>query len=166
MPNVSGFRLVQNKDGSFEIVSRRCERKQKAAPAGSSRREIYQRKYDEGHNAHYAFVKEVNMYERIQSALKSTDIVTLMARYAKGDETALNQRQGFYGDFSGFSDTRDAYAAYASMKGVYDSLAQEQKNQFGGSFENFLRDLAVRASTPAAPAQGVEPNKEVTPSES
>ncbi|MBQ9804899.1 MAG: hypothetical protein IJW49_00090 [Clostridia bacterium] len=108
------------------------------------------------------------MYERIQSFAAQCDIVSLMAR-AKTDPSVLQQRQGFYGDVSDVGDMRDMFGAYNNMKGAFENLAEEQKSQLGGSFENFLSGVASGAFDSTTVSQGVaeapETKTEVTPNE-
>lgn len=157
MPNVSGYRLIAGKDGSFDIVSVKKPDKQVASPSGSPIRAIYHRKFDDTHSAVYVKSKDINMYDRIQSYTKQCDIVSLMAR-AKTDPSVLQQQQGFYGDFSVAGDLRSMLGAYNGLKGAFDSLVPEEKNKLGGSFESFLSGIANGSFGNADYAQRVTVN--------
>lgn len=149
MPNVTGMRLVAHKDGSYSIEKVKVPDLHVVSPSGSPERQLYKRVYNERHSAVYKPTKKVNMYDRIQSFTKQCDIVSLMAR-AKTDPSVLQQRQGFYGDFSGVGDMRDMLGAYSNMKGVFESLAAEEQNKLGGSFESFISGLANGLFNPTA----------------
>lgn len=154
MPNVTGMRLVAHKDGSYSIEKVKAPDLQVVSPSGSPERQLYKRVYNERHSAVYKPTKKVNMYDRIQSFTKQCDIVSLMAR-AKTDPSVLQQRQGLYGDFSGVGDMRDMLGAYSNMKGVFESLAAEEQNRLGGSFESFISGLANGLYNPSADKQGL-----------
>lgn len=159
--NVTGMRLVAGKDGSYDIVPVKRPDKQVVSPSGSPIRPIYHRKFNDRHSAVYVHGKDVNMYERIQSYSKQCDIVSLMAR-AKTDPSVLQQRNGFYGDFSASGDIQDMVGAYNNMKGAFENLGAEEKNQLGGSFESFLSGIANGTLGHAIDAQRVteQPNEE------
>lgn len=159
MGNVTGMRLVAHDDGSYEIVAKRAADRVVIAPVGSPERQVYKRKYNERHSAVYIPTKKVDVYERIQSYANQCDKVALMAR-AKSDPSVLQQRSGFYGDFSAAGDLRDMYQSYSLMKGDFENLGEEVKAKFGGSFESFLSGIASGAFTGSNSSEGVK-EKEV-----
>ena len=164
MGNVTGMRLVANKDGSFELVSKRSPDLVVTSPVGSPMRQVYKRKYNERHSAVYIPTKEVNVYERIQSYAAQCDKVALLAR-AKTDPSVLQQRQGFYGDFSGISDIRDMYRSYNTLKGDFEQLGEEIKNQLGGSFEGFLSAVASGLHGQKPADEGLKTEEKIDESE-
>lgn len=164
MANVTGMRLVAHDNGTYEIVAKRAPDKVVTSPVGSPMRQVYKRKYNERHSAVYIPTKEVNVYERIQSYAAQCDKVALMAR-AKTDPSVLQQRQGFYGDFSSLGDIRDMHRAYATMKGDFEQLGEEVKNKLGGSFESFLSALASGEFSQKPADEGVKAEEKVEESE-
>lgn len=141
MSNIIGVRLVSVSDGSFELVPIKYPDRQVVSPSGSAFRSIFCRKFNDRNSATYVHTKDINMYERIQSYTKQCDVVSLMAR-AKIDPSVLQQKAGFYGDFSANGDLRDMLHAYGDLKGVFENFNEEEKKKFGGSFETFISGLA------------------------
>lgn len=45
-------------------------------------------------------VGQINIYEMIQSHKDSVDLKLTLERYARGDESSVNRRQAFFGDFT------------------------------------------------------------------
>lgn len=45
-------------------------------------------------------VGQIDIYEMIQSHKDSVDLKLTLERYARGDESAINRRQAFFGDFT------------------------------------------------------------------
>ncbi len=159
MGNVTGMRLLASKDGGYEIVPIKRPDKQVASPVGCSKRTIFKRKFNDKHSAVYVREKEIDMYARIQSFANQCDIVALAAR-AKTDPSVLQQRNGFYGDFSASGDLQDMLGAYNGMKGAFDSLAEEEKSKLGGSFESFLSGIANGSFVSSDGSQGVIKSEE------
>lgn len=83
--------------------------------------------------------RKTNVYERIQADYDSTDINKLMARFALGDESAINQTKGFYGDVTKMPDTfAGLIDRLEECKRYFDSLPVEVKQSFGNSYEQFF----------------------------
>lgn len=80
-----------------------------------------------------------NLQEYIDSFASECDINVLIARFVNGDISALNQRQGFYGDFTQMPKT---YAEFLQVqidsKKYFDSLPVEIKHKFNDDCNQFL----------------------------
>lgn len=78
----------------------------------------------------------------IDSYRESTDINNIMARIQAGDVSLLNQKQGFYGDFTEFPKT------YAEMLDLmhrgeefFNKLPVEVKEKYNNDFNQFFADF-------------------------
>lgn len=80
-----------------------------------------------------------NLQDYIQSFAPECDISTLIARFANGDVSVLNKRQGVYGDFTQMPKT---YAEFLQIqidsKNYFDSLPVEVKHKFDDDANKFL----------------------------
>ena len=80
-----------------------------------------------------------NMDEKIASYEESCDIHTLIKRFNEGDLTALNKRQGMYGDFT---DMPKNYAEMLQLqidaKLAFNNLDVETKKKFDNDVNKFL----------------------------
>lgn len=83
-----------------------------------------------------------DLYASIQSHKDSCDINLILKRYACGDVSALQKRQGMFGDFT---DAPSSYAeALNSMivaEQYFNSLPLETRAQFDHNFHRFLLSL-------------------------
>ena len=80
-----------------------------------------------------------NLQEYIDSFASECDINVLIARFVNGDINALNQRQGFYGDFTQMPKT---YAEFLQVqidsKKYFDALPVDIKHKFNDDANQFL----------------------------
>ena len=80
-----------------------------------------------------------NVYEKIQSFKEETDINNIMARFALGDETALNVNKGYYIDASSLpSNIFEVYQSGLKAEQYFDSLPVDLKEQFDNSYVEFM----------------------------
>lgn len=108
---------------------------------GSGLKELYIPFFnDDGHLE----IKESGIFDRqeqIDSNAASCDISVLISRYEAGDITALNRRQGMFGDFSSAPDSyRQALEIIHSYSAAFDGLSPEQREGCSNAFD-FLNKI-------------------------
>lgn len=120
--------------------TKQAEKKKYKTRNGSPTLAEYEYHYDK--NGVRELVKtdrKTNVYDRIQADYDSTDINKLMARFALGDESALDRKAGFYGDVTkmpnNFAELLDRVE---ECKRFFDGLPVEVKQSFGNSYEQFF----------------------------
>lgn len=104
---------------------------------GSMIQEQYKERYDERGVAYLEKVGEVNIYEKIQSYRDECDIMSILSRYAAGDETVL-ATPGWYIDTSKLPSN---YTEYMNMmneqREKFEKLPLNIRAAFGMSFEKW-----------------------------
>ena len=114
--------------------------------SGKPTRDIYEYHYDE--NGVKNLVKtdrKENVYARIQADYDATDINKLMARFALGDTSALDQRAGFFGDATKLPSTyAEMFDRVEACKQFFDSLPVDLKQSFGNSYEMFFASYGTK----------------------
>ena len=97
----------------------------------------YKERYDERGVAYLEKVGEVNVYEKIQSYRDECDVMSILSRYAAGDETVL-ATPGWYIDTSKLPNT---YTEYMNMmneqREKFENLPLNIRAAFGMSFEKW-----------------------------
>lgn len=80
-----------------------------------------------------------NTDEMIASYEESCDIHTLIDRFNAGDLTALNKRQGMYGDFTNMpKNMAEMLQLQIDARIAFDSLDKETKKKFDNDINKFL----------------------------
>ena len=83
-----------------------------------------------------------NRVDEIQSHRQSCDLQILLQRYAMGDESALNQRVGTYGDFtnapSSFAEFVDGFK---QLESDFYKLPDDFRSLFGNSTVEYWQSL-------------------------
>lgn len=83
-----------------------------------------------------------NRVDEIQSHRQSCDLQILLQRYAMGDESALNQRTGTYGDFtnapSSFAEFVDGFK---QLESDFYKLPDDFRDLFGNSTVEYWQQL-------------------------
>lgn len=80
-----------------------------------------------------------NTDEKIASFEESCDIHTLIKRFNEGDLTALNKRQGMYGDFTNMpKNMAEMLQLQIDARIAFDSLDVETKKKFDNDLNKFL----------------------------
>lgn len=83
--------------------------------------------------------KKENVHARIQADYDSTDINKLMARFALGDSTAIDQRSGFYADVTKLPTSyAELFNRVEECKQYFDRLPVDVKQLFDNSYEVFF----------------------------
>lgn len=121
----------------------------------------YELRYSDQGVEYLEEVGKVDLYEEIQSHRLSVDINYLIKRYEAGDVSALERRQGVYGDFSEMPKT------YAEMlnraidaENAFDRLPVSVKERFDNSMAQWLSSFG---SPEWASKMGLSPSKVVEP---
>lgn len=83
--------------------------------------------------------RKEDVHARIQADADSCDINKLMARFALGDSSAIDQRSGFYADVTKMPSTyAEMFDRVEVAKQYFDSLPVEVKQSFDNSYEVFF----------------------------
>ena len=89
--------------------------------------------------------RKENVYARIQADYDATDINKLMARFALGDSSALDQRDGFYGDATKLPNTyAEMFNRVEQCKQFFDSLPVDLKQSFDNSYEVYFATFGTK----------------------
>lgn len=159
----SGVHLVSDGNGGFRLdfddtrIGR--AKKRYVAAVGEKTRQTFIAVNDSNNNRQFVPDKKIDQYARIQSFKDQCLIENIMRRCLNGDPSALNVRQGFYGDVSAFPrDLRGMYGVMEHAKEVFEGLSNEVKNdEFKGSFELFLDSFGDPANLERFMARYVAP---------
>ena len=118
------------------------ERARVHANPGNPEKILYSPKFDSNGSMELIEAGKEDLYASIQSHKDSCDINLILKRYACGDVSALQKRQGMFGDFT---DAPSSYAeALNSMiiaEQYFNSLPLETRAQFDHNFHRFLLSL-------------------------
>ena len=103
---------------------------------GSGLKELYIPFFnDDGHLE----IKESGIFDRqdqIDANASACDISVLISRYEAGDITALNRRQGMFGDFTSAPESyRQALEIINSYNEAFNSLTPDQRDGCNSAFE-------------------------------
>lgn len=80
---------------------------------------------------------DLNAY--IQAQKESTDMAFILAKLANGDTSVLNQRQGFYGDFTQMPKSFAEMLQYQiDAKEAFDHLPIDVKAKFNNDVNQFM----------------------------
>lgn len=114
-----------------------------SAPSGSRYKTEYQLETEPDGNTHLVEVGIKDIYQEIQSFKDSCTLENIVRRALNGDPTALQQRQGVFGDAR--FDANDLIAANNAVKqaqNVYRSLSADKRAEYG-SFNEFLKSFGT-----------------------
>ena len=88
--------------------------------------------------------KPLNVYERIQADYPSTDINLLMERFALGDTSAINVREGAYIDVTKMpSNFAELFDRINETQRIFDELPADLKQEFNNSYEEFWSEYGT-----------------------
>lgn len=83
--------------------------------------------------------QKIDVYEQIQSFKESCDIKTILARFAAGDESALNRRLPYFGDFSEMPNSLAGYLQLlADAENTFAQLPADVRANFNNSPSEFF----------------------------
>lgn len=111
---------------------------------GTSEKITYQLQTDKNGVEDLQPIGKINTYERIQSWQPCCDLKTILARFANGDQNALNVNAGaLYGDFTDAPvSLADFYARLAEAERVFYTLPVEIRSECNHSPSVFYARLA------------------------
>lgn len=116
------------------------KRKRIYSEIGSPEVETYSYQFDEnGVKDLLPTGKTENIQDMIQSYADSCDINILMKRFSLGDESVLEQVQGFYADVRNFPTTyAELYQRLEDCNNMFMSLKPEVRELFNNSVSEFF----------------------------
>lgn len=83
-----------------------------------------------------------DIYAIIQSHRDSADINNIIARFTRGDVSALSARQGSFGDFTQFPKTyAEAQQKMIDATNLFMSLPVEERAQYNHNPAEFIADI-------------------------
>lgn len=86
--------------------------------------------------------KKKDVYAEIQADYDSTDINVLMKRFAFGDLSAINVKEGFYADVSEMPKTiAELFDRNQDCEEFFATLPVEVKQMFNNSYTEFFTEL-------------------------
>lgn len=86
----------------------------------------------------------INVHARIQADYESCDINAIMRRFALGDTSAINVREGAYIDASKMPKTfAELFDRINECQSLFDSLDPEVKQLFNNSYEEFWYEMTT-----------------------
>ncbi|ALS03506.1 VP3 [Gokushovirus WZ-2015a] len=110
---------------------------------GTAEKITYQLQTDKNGVQDLQPIGKINTYERIQSWQPSCDLKTILARFANGDQNALNVNAGaLYGDFTDAPvSLADFYSRLAEAERVFYNLPVEIRSECSHSPSVFYSRL-------------------------
>lgn len=97
----------------------------------------YKERYDDRGVAYLEKVGEINVYEKIQSYRDECDVMSILSRYAAGDETVL-ATPGWYIDTSKLPNSYTEYMnLMKEQREKFENLPLNIRAAFGMSFEKW-----------------------------
>lgn len=86
----------------------------------------------------------INLYAKIQSYKDSCDINYLLARFARGDESALSKVQGIYGDFTQMPKTfAELSQRVIDAENLFNNLPLATRKEFNFSASEFYASIGT-----------------------
>lgn len=108
-------------------------------------------KYEEVTRDGRTFLEETgkdNLFEFVQASKEETLVYNIIARYQRGDVTALHKRVGQFMDVVGMpTNLAEAHQVLISQRRVFDSLPVDVRKKFDDDFNVYVETVAK--STPA-----------------
>lgn len=107
--------------------------------SGSRKMPTYKMKVDENGVRTLRKVGEKDIYAEIQSYKDSTDINYILARFARGDVSALSKIQGIYGDFTDVpTSLAELSQRIIDAENIFYQLPLEKRAEFNHSANEFF----------------------------
>lgn len=86
-----------------------------------------------------------NVQDRIQADYASTDINILMDRFALGDTSAINVKEGFYMDVTKMPTTyAELFQMSEDAKRYFEELPADLKEMFNNSYSEFYSEMDTK----------------------
>lgn len=133
---------------------------------GSRYREIREPVLEDGRRVVKVVGKE-DLQDYINSFADACDVELLVRKAVNGDDTALNQRQGMYGDFSDFPKTyAEVLQRVIDAENLFQKLPPDVRARFENSTYKFISEMdepdwALRAGLAAESAADPDEKVEV-----
>lgn len=114
--------------------------------AGTPTLDQYEYQVDKsGHKSLVLTDRKENVHARIQADADSCDINKLMARFAMGDSTALDQKAAFYIDATKLPESyADLFNRVEACKQFFDGLPVDLKQLFDNSYEVYFAEFGSK----------------------
>lgn len=108
-----------------------------SAACGSPVRTTFARRTTEYGDTFLVETGFVNVRDLIQSFAEECDINNIVNRYACGDSSILQKKQGFYADVTGYpQNLADIFKSLADSRSIFDRLPDGIKSRFN-DFSDF-----------------------------
>lgn len=89
--------------------------------------------------------RKIDVFERIQADFPSTDINVLMKRFALGDTSAINVKEGMYFDATQMPTTyAELFNRAEQAKQYFEKLPADFKEMFNNSYEQFFTEFETK----------------------
>ena len=84
-------------------------------------------------------VGRTSLFDFVQASKDDTLIYNILARYERGDESALNKMSGVYADVVGMpTNLAEAKASIIRFENMFENLSAEDKARFNNNVNEFL----------------------------
>lgn len=89
-------------------------------------------------------IGQIDTYEMIQSHKDSVDLKLTLERYARGDESAINRRQAFFGDFTNMPTTLSELSQrILDAQDLFNTLDVEARRAFDFDAGKFFATIGT-----------------------
>lgn len=108
-------------------------------PAGCHIKEVYATEVLDDGSIRLRPIGTEDTNEIIESYRESTELSTILARFANGDTSALNKFEGMYADFvNAPKDYREALQAVLNSEHAFNALPLSVREKFGMDYKKWL----------------------------
>ena len=130
---------------AFKFPTQFDKRNRQFSENGSRLMPVYKMKVDKETGAReLRKVGEDNIYAKIQSHKDSVDINYILARFARGDVSALSKIQGVYGDFTQMPTTLAELSQHViDAENYFYQLPLETRQMFNHSPHEFFASIGT-----------------------
>lgn len=112
--------------------------------AGSRLHNDYKMKVFEDGSRDLVVVGQIDTYEIIQSHKDSVDLKLTLERYARGDDSAINRRQAFFGDFTNMpTSLAELSQRILDANDLFNSLDVEARREFDFDAGKFFASIGT-----------------------
>lgn len=112
--------------------------------AGTRFHNDYKMKVFEDGSRDLVVVGQIDTYEIIQSHKDSVDLKLTLERYARGDDSAINRRQAFFGDFTNMpTSLSELSQRILDAQDLFNSLDVEARREFDFDAGKFFASIGT-----------------------
>lgn len=87
---------------------------------------------------------EASLFDKVQEALPDTLVYNILARYERGDMTALTKVHGQYMDVVGMPSTlAEAQQLLIDIRNDFESMPPELRRRFNNSVDEFIESVST-----------------------